>query len=99
VAGIDDEWVTVKKVARSVASQGSHHSLRHTIVNLSPATDYEAAVQVKNKNQWGTLGKFSFSTRKGKGSRSVLYLNLEQFYDFNDLNFHQVHSPTFSLPP
>ena len=65
VVGIDDEWIDVKEPARAVETQGSHHRLRHTIINLIPATDYEAAVQVKNTRQWGSLGKFNFSTRKG----------------------------------
>ena len=66
VGGVNDGWTDLKKPARGVKSKGSHHRLRHTIINLSPATDYEAAVQVKNTRQWGNLGKFNFSTRKGK---------------------------------
>uniref|UniRef100_A0A2P2I635 Protein amalgam-like n=1 Tax=Hirondellea gigas TaxID=1518452 RepID=A0A2P2I635_9CRUS len=61
---ISDEWIDLTEASKGSKGVGDRHSLRHTITGLQPATDYEAAVQVKNKFQWGTRAKFNFSTRK-----------------------------------
>ncbi|KAF2368992.1 Fibronectin type III [Trinorchestia longiramus] len=58
------EWTDLTQAAESVQTQGIRRSLQHTITDLQPATDYEAAVQVKNEHQWGPMAKFNFSTRK-----------------------------------
>ncbi|XP_018009876.1 protein amalgam-like isoform X2 [Hyalella azteca] len=58
------EWTDLTQAPESVETRGIRHSLQHTITDLQPATDYEAAVQVKNKYQWGSMAKFNFSTRK-----------------------------------
>ena len=40
--------------------------MKHKIVDLMPATDYDVIVSVKNQHKWGDTANFRFSTRKGK---------------------------------
>nr|XP_027211380.1 hepatitis A virus cellular receptor 1-like isoform X1 [Penaeus vannamei] len=40
------------------------HTMKHTIEDLEPATDYHANVQIKNQFMWGENQQFTFSTRK-----------------------------------
>lgn len=80
------DWMDNTHEATDVESQGLTHSMKHTIADLEPATDYHATVQVKNKFMWGANSEFAFSTKKGElrpftshsTSKQVLLPNLIQ---------------------
>lgn len=58
------DWMDSTFEAADVETQGLMHSMKHTIADLEPATDYHATVQVKNKFMWGANNEFAFSTKK-----------------------------------
>lgn len=65
---IPGEWLQFNEEVsglRDVETNGLHHKIKYLLTDLSPATDYEAKVSVKNQLKWGDEGSFNFSTRKG----------------------------------
>lgn len=58
------EWSEMTYDASDVETNGLMHTMKHTIEDLEPATDYHANVQIKNQFMWGENQQFAFSTRK-----------------------------------
>lgn len=60
------EWQEDTFTATDLETDGLVHSMKHTFNGLQPATDYHAAIQVKNKFKWSADTEYAFSTKKGE---------------------------------
>ncbi|XP_050712500.1 neurotrimin-like isoform X2 [Eriocheir sinensis] len=58
------DWQEDTYEAADLETDGLVHRMKHTLDGLQPATDYHAAIQVKNKFTWSANTEYAFSTKK-----------------------------------
>lgn len=58
------DWQEDTYAVTELDTDGLLHRLKHTLDDLQPATDYHAAIQVKNKYTWSANTEYEFSTKK-----------------------------------
>ncbi|KAK8376395.1 hypothetical protein O3P69_009795 [Scylla paramamosain] len=58
------DWEEATYEATELETEGLVHHMKHTLDGLQPATDYHAAIQVKNKFNWSANAEYAFSTKK-----------------------------------
>ncbi|XP_045121071.1 limbic system-associated membrane protein-like isoform X2 [Portunus trituberculatus] len=58
------DWEEATYEAKEIETEGLVHRMKHTLEGLQPATDYHAAIQVKNKFNWSANAEYAFSTKK-----------------------------------
>lgn len=59
------DWQEETYEADDIDTEGLVHRMKHTLDDLQPATDYHAAIEVKNKFTWSASTEYAFSTKKG----------------------------------
>ena len=79
--------------AKDVVTEGLMHSMKHSLEELEPATDYEAEVQIKNQFMWGETQQFAFSTRKGRRcSGNTVWQLVKMTHISGDMMVKETHS-------